>query len=309
MDKFHKVAIIGAGAVGCYILWGLSQKENIELSVIASGERKERFEKDGFYINDRLYKPVVKTPAEAFGADLIILAVKYNALQSAIEDIKAIADRHTVVMSLMNGVDSEELIAEEIDEKQIIPALIKVASERKKNRVYFDPETTIGIIYGERDGKSTERTQALADLFNGTGLNYRETSVILPEIWAKFRLNVGNNQPQAMLSVGVGAYSDSEHVAAIREGLVKELDAIAKAKGIDLSLADVSSSGGSKVSKRARYSTLQDLDAKRHTEVDMFSGALVRMGKELGIPTPYNEYTYHIIKALEEKNDGLFDYD
>mgnify|MGYP000331903451 CR=1 FL=1 len=57
-----------------------------------------------------------------------------------------------------------------------------------------------------------------------------------------------------------------------------------------------------------RYSTLQDLDAGRHTEIDMFSGALMAMGKELGIPTPYNEYTYHIIKALEEKNDGLFDY-
>ena len=54
--------------------------------------------------------------------------------------------------------------------------------------------------------------------------------------------------------------------------------------------------------------TLQDLDAGRHTEIDMFSGALMAMGKELGIPTPYNEYTYHLIKALEEKNDGLFDY-
>ena len=58
----------------------------------------------------------------------------------------------------------------------------------------------------------------------------------------------------------------------------------------------------------ARYSTLQDLDAGRHTEIDMFSGALMRMGKELGIPTPYNEYTYHMIKALEEKNDGRFAY-
>ena len=52
----------------------------------------------------------------------------------------------------------------------------------------------------------------------------------------------------------------------------------------------------------------RDLDAGRHTEIDMFSGALMRMGQELGIPTPYNEYTYHMIKALEEKNDGLFDY-
>ena len=57
-----------------------------------------------------------------------------------------------------------------------------------------------------------------------------------------------------------------------------------------------------------RYSTLQDLDAGRHTEIEMFSGALIRMGRELGIPTPYNEFAYHMIKALEEKNDGRFDY-
>ena len=68
-------------------------------------------------------------------------------------------------------------------------------------------------------------------------------------------------------------------------------------------------SKGAKVKVSLRFnSTLQDLDAGRHTEIDMFSGALMRMGRELGIPTPYNEYTYHMIKALEEKNDGLFDY-
>ena len=86
------------------------------------------------------------------------------------------------------------------------------------------------------------------------------------------------------------------------------IKAIAAAKGIDIRKADDSSSHGSAVPPSARYSTLQDLDAGRHTEIDMFSGALIRMGKELGIPTPYNEYTYHIIKALEEKNDGKFDY-
>ncbi len=307
--EIKKVAIIGAGAVGCYVLWGLSHKEDIEISVIAAGDRKERFERDGFYINDKIYKPVVKTPSEAKGADLIILAVKYNALHAAVLDIAKIADEHTTVMSLMNGVDSEEVIASKIGEERVLPAVIKVASERRENRVYFDPESTIGIIYGEKDGKSSERTCAIDRLFAGTGLHYRETDIILSEIWSKFRLNVGNNQPQAVLGVGVGAYGDSEHVAAIRDGLVRELEAVAKAKGIDLSVADPSSFRGSKVSKRARYSTLQDLDAGRHTEVDMFAGSIMRMGKELGIPTPYNEYTFHMIKALEEKNDGMFDYE
>jgi 2-dehydropantoate 2-reductase len=306
---FKNIVIIGAGAVGCYMLWGLSNKEDIKISVIASGPRKERIETDGFIINDRLFRPLVKTPAEAHGADLVIVAVKYNALQSAVADIKEIVDEHTVVMSLMNGVDSEDVIASAIGDAHIVPSLIKVASERKQNSIRFDPETTIGIIYGERDGKRSDRTAAIGKLFEGTGLNYRETDVILSEIWSKFRLNVGNNLPQAMLGVGVGAYGDSEHVAALREGLVKELDAIAQAKGIDMSLADPTSTRGSKVFKRARYSTLQDLDAKRHTEIDMFSGAIIRMGKELGIPTPCNEFTFHMIKALEEKNDGCFDYE
>ena len=57
-----------------------------------------------------------------------------------------------------------------------------------------------------------------------------------------------------------------------------------------------------------RSKHLQDIDSGRHTEIDMFSGVMMRMGKELGIPTPYNEYTYHMIKALEEKNDGVFEY-
>ena len=98
-------------------------------------------------------------------------------------------------------------------------------------------------------------------------------------------------------------------MAFLRDRLREEVDRIAEKKGIDFDKADTSSTFGSKVRDRARYSTLQDLDAGRHTEVDMFAGAVVRMGRELGIPAPYNEFTYHMIKALEEKNDGKFDYE
>ena len=110
------------------------------------------------------------------------------------------------------------------------------------------------------------------------------------------------------MGAGVGCYEDSEHMSAIREGLRREVEAVAKAKGIDLSKINAKSGRGSAVKASARYSTLQDIDAGRHTEIDMFSGAMMRMGKELGIATPYNEYTYHMIKALEEKNDGRFAY-
>lgn len=308
--KYQSVAILGAGAVGSYIMWGLAKKKEIDLCVVASGERKARYEREGFIINGQMYHPAVRTPEEASGVDLFIVATKYQALRPALGDIRTVAGEHTTVMSLMNGVDSEEIIGEVIDPSQIVHSLIKVASERKDNQVVFDPETTIGIVYGETDlSRGTGRVEALNDLFADTGLHYRATDVILTEIWSKFRLNVSNNQAQAMVGCGVGAYRDSEHVAFLRDRLREEVDRIAEKKGIDFDKADTSSTFGSKVRDRARYSTLQDLDAGRHTEVDMFAGAVVRMGRELGIPTPYNEFTYHMIKALEEKNDGKFDYE
>lgn len=310
--KIQSVAILGAGAVGCYVLWGLADKaaaNTLQLGVVAEGSRAERLRQNGCTINGQVYHPQVWTPQQAHGVDLLIVALKYGALPGALDSIRTIVSERTVVMSLMNGVDSEELIAAQIGAAHVLPALIKVASHRTGDGVRFDPETTIGIIYGELTAPfDSDRVQAVRALFADTGIHFRVTEHIREEIWSKFRLNVCNNLPQAILGAGVGCYRDSVHMKAISDGLRRELEAIATARGIDLRIADAVSHGCA-VPATARYSTLQDLDAGRHTEIDMFSGALMRMGKELGIPTPYNEYTYHMIKAMEEKNDGLFDYD
>lgn len=303
------VAVLGAGAVGSYVIWGLSEKKDIRLGVIASGERAKRLKNKGCKINDTVYHPEVWTPEEAHDVDFLIVSLKYGALPGALDNITAVTGENTVIMSLMNGVDSEEIIAEKVGAEHLLHAVIKVASHKENDGYVFNPEATLGIIFGEVSAPyDSERVQAVLDLFSGTGLHYRATDCILEEIWSKFRLNVCNNLPQAILGAGVGCYRDSVHMKAISDGLRAELMAIAEAKGIDISKADVSSGRGSAVPPTARYSTLQDLDAGRHTEIDMFSGALIRMGKELGIPTPYNEFTYHMIKALEEKNDGRFDY-
>lgn len=307
--KIQSVAVLGAGAVGSYVIWGLSHKKDIRLGVIAEGERADRLKKGGCRINDEVYRPEVWSPQEAEDVDLLIVSLKYGSLPEALESIKTIVGEHTTVMSLMNGVDSEELIAERVGDDRVLRSLIKVASHKEENGYYFNPETTLGIIFGELAAPfDSGRVQAIESLFADTGIHFRSTEFIREEIWGKFRLNVCNNLPQAILGAGVGCYSDSTHMKAISDGLRRELEQIALAKGIDMSKMAGTSGRGSAVPASARYSTLQDLDAGRHTEIDMFSGALMRMGEELGIPTPYNEYTYHMIKALEEKNDGLFDY-
>ena len=307
--KIKSVAVLGAGAVGSYVIWGLSSRNDIELGVIAEGERAERLKQNGCTINGKIYHPEVWNSGETDAVDLLIVALKYGSLSAALESIQKATTENTVIMSLMNGVDSEEIIAEKVGVEHLLPAVIKVASHKEEDGYHFDPETTIGIIFGEGEAPyQSERVQAIEELLKDTGIHYRSTEQIQAEIWSKFRLNVCNNLPQAILGAGVGCYRDSIHMKEISNGLRRELEAVAKAKGIDLKAADDSSSRGSEVPPTARYSTLQDLDAGRHTEIDMFSGALMRMGKELGIAVPYNEYTYHMIKALEEKNDGKFDY-
>lgn len=306
--KIQSVAVLGAGAVGSYVIWGLSEKKDIKLGVIAGGERAARLKK-GCRINDVTYHPDVWTPQEAHGVDLLIVCLKYGALPGALDSIRAIVGENTIVMSLMNGVDSEDIIAEAVGASHMIYSVIKVASHKEGDGYYFVAQTTIGIIFGELQAPfDSERVQAIEALFADTGIHYRSTEFAREEMWSKFRLNVCNNLPQAILGAGVGCYTDSEHMKAISDGLRNELETIAAAKGIDMSKIEASSKHGSPVRASAKFSTLQDIEAGRHTEIDMFSGALMRMGRELGIPTPYNEYTYHMIKALEEKHDGRFDY-
>ena len=175
----------------------------VRLGVVAQGERAERL-KRGIIINDKVYNPEVWTPEEAQGVDLLIVSVKYGALRQAVTDIKKIVSKNTIVMSLMNGVDSEEIIAKEIGMSNIVHSLIKVASRRDGEGYRFNPETTIGIIFGEKkEPYRSERIVAIEELFKDSGVHYRSTEYIVEEMWSKFRLNVCNNLPQAVLGAGV----------------------------------------------------------------------------------------------------------
>ena len=240
--------------------------------------------------------------------DFLVVCLKYGALPGAMDSIRKAVGAHTVVMSLMNGVDSEERIAAEVGDAHVIRSLIKVASHKEADGFHFDPDATLGIIFGEQEAPfQSERVQAIVELFEGSGIHYRVTEHIREEMWAKFRLNVCNNLPQAILA-RVWAATGTAYTCSYQRRSAPGAGGRCSGQGHRPAHRRCCRRAGSAVPPTARYSTLQDLDAGRHTEIDMFSGALMRMGAELGIPTPYNEYTYHMIKALEEKNDGRFDY-
>ncbi|MCD8054397.1 MAG: 2-dehydropantoate 2-reductase [Lachnospiraceae bacterium] len=306
--KINTVAVLGVGAIGGYFIWGLSEKLGDRLWVVADGERKERLEQDGLWINNVNYPLHVRTPQEARGADLLLIATKYGALPGVLDEVATIVDDHTTVLSLLNGIDSEEIVGARIGMEHILPSIMKIASHRIGNRVVFDGPTSLGVYFGEYDQREpSERMLAIADLLEGTPLHYHMRKDIKVDLWNKFALNISRNLPQALLGCGMGAYADSEHAAALSRMLRDEVIDVAAARGIDISSLRTTIEV-SPVDKSARYSTLQDLDAGCHTEIDMFSGALGRMGRESGVPTPCNDFMFHAIRALEEKNDGKFNY-
>lgn len=304
--EIKTVAVMGVGAVGAYFVYGLSEKLGENLWVVAEGERADRLRKNGVVVNGKQYSMNVKTPAEAKGADLLIISTKYNALVENLDAIETIVEPHTLVLSVLNGVETEEIVGARIGMEHMLYSLMKIASQRVGNDIRFNPAGTLGVFYGEKGiSKPTERALAIARVFDGSGVNYKICEDIMQDIWYKFALNVSSNLPQAMVNCGYNGYFGSEHVAFLRKKLRDEVVAVAAAQGIDISDENSpATSNNPNTSPAARFSTLQDLDAKRHTEIDLFSGAMVRLGQKYGVPTPYNEFTLHLIKALEDKNDG-----
>lgn len=302
--EIKKVAIIGAGSVGSYFIYGLRDLLRDDLFVVASGERKERLKK-GLLINDEKITFNVKTPDEISNIDLLLVATKYNALRDVLDDIKKIVSKDTIVMSLLNGVDSEEIISEVVDKGQIINALMKISAERVGDFIKFSVKKTPGIFFGAKNESEFEKVKDLDDFFAKSKVHYNIVDDILKEQWNKFALNISTNLPQAVLGVGFGAYRNSKYVMEIMNFLFEEVREIAKKKGVEIVKDEMILNN---TRDNAKFSTLQDIEASRKTEIEMFSGVVIKLGEELNVKTPYNRMMYNLIRALEEKNEGKFNF-
>lgn len=304
--NLHKVALIGAGAIGAYLIWSFDGVDGVTFTVVAEGVRKKRLEQDGIMINAEHYPLQVREPASAGFQDLVFIATKHSALDEAIAMLPPLIGPDTLVLSLLNGVDSEERIANAVGPEHVVHSLIRIASQRTQEGVCFDPDKAIGLAFGLPDVRPEDqwKLEAISALFSTTRLRWHCSEDILTEMWVKYAGNIANNLPQAVIGVPASLYRNSAHGRFLAQKLWSEVAAVANARDIHLSEEVLLFPGQETF---AKYSTLQDLEAGRRTEIDMFLGQMLHMAEEAEISVPYCEYTYHAIKALEEKNDGLFD--
>jgi 2-dehydropantoate 2-reductase len=167
----------------------------------------------------------------------------------------------------------------------------------------YDP--SMGCIhYGEKKNAVISRRVAdIRDLFDRCGIAYEIDEDMLHGLWFKYMCNVGENMTCALLGIPFGTYCTNEESNVIRRAAMWEVAAIAQKKGIDLGEKEIEQQERiiEHLPPANKPSTLQDLERGRKTEVEMFSGTVLRLGQELGIATPVNQVLYSGIKVLEEK--------
>ena len=303
MKKIEKVAIVGFGAVGAAYMSKISESVGaLDLRVIASGGRALRI-KDGVVVNGKKYFFPVTDPDDETGhADFLIFAVKSHQLGRAISDAKNQIGGDTIIMSLLNGVTSEEIIARECGKTPIYGVSIGLDATREGDSTVY---STLGTIqFGEalnEKGNYSRSVTLVRDFFETAGVAYEIPRDMKRALWNKFMLNVGVNQTSAVLRCSYGLLQNSREARSVMRKAMEEAAAVARHEGVTLTENDIEDGFArvDKMSPEGMTSMAQDVAARRKTEVELFGATVAGLGKIHGVPTPVNEVLCSLITAIE----------
>jgi 2-dehydropantoate 2-reductase len=301
-SDIKKVAVVGAGALGAAYGGLLFDADRQGVAFVAAGERLERLRREGLVVNGRKYDiPVLGPDDPSPPADLVLVAVKYQDLDDAIRDMKGRIGKETVIMSVMNGIDSEERIGAAYGMEHMLYAVsVGIDALRIENRVTY---TNQGKIYfGEAANPHiSERVRKVQALFDKAGIVYETPADMLHVLWWKYMINVGINQASAVLRAPYGVFQTSKDARELMAAAMREVVALAEKLHIALSEQDMADFDPflMRLSPQGKTSMLQDVEAGRKTEVEMLAGKVIDMGRRMGVSTPVNQMLYDQIKKIE----------
>lgn len=303
MKPMKNILIAGLGAIGGAYAMKFYQKKPFQLRVLASRQRKERYQKDGFIINGQRVDFNYADPesANTEPADIILVAVKDYGLDEAISQMSPFVGEHTILLSLMNGITSEERLAKAFGWDRVLYGLcMGIDGFRDGNVIKYHQYGTISFGKGDNTVHAPE-VKRVAALFDQADINYKIPENMLYELWYKFMVNVGINQASAIIKSGFRAFQEIPEAHALMRSAMMELIQISQKNGINLTEKDMDQWDAvlANMPPESRPSMLNDLESGRKTEVDMLGGTVCRLGKEYGVPTPVNEAFYRSIRAME----------
>ena len=294
------VGIIGFGALGVQFAQRL-ERGGADVLVLADEARAARYRNDGVLCNGETYVPRVCTPAQAKPVDLLIFATKANGLDAAIETSAGFVGPQTLFLSVLNGVTSEEQIAKRFGADNVLYATAQGTDAVKEGRVLVY-QSGASITLGERtEGEVSPRAKAVAQFLTEHGVNALAVGDMLRRQWGKLMFNVGLNQACMVFECDYAGIQREGKVREVMQSAMREAQQIAALEGHVITdeefdawvrMADGFSPDG-------KPSMRQDGEAKRRSEVELFSGTMIHLAKKHGISVPVNEWLYARVQEME----------
>ncbi len=305
MNEIKTVSIIGMGALG--ILFGdiiLSSHEDIALSYVADPERIEKYKKMNFTVNGEARDFPLTSSDDATPADLIIVAVKAPSLNEALDTMKNCVGPATIIVSLMNGITSEEIIGARYGMDKMIYCVaqgmdaVKFGGDLTYSKC---GEWRIGIPDDDSLSAGREKLETLTRFLDKVRIPYVVEDDIRYRMWGKFMLNVGINQVCMVYELNYGEVLSDKKYLDIFVAAMNEVRAVAAAEGIVIPEEEIKNyidiCAG--LSPDNMPSMRQDGLAKRRSEVDIFAGTVRELAAKHNIPVPVNDKLYETIKEIE----------
>lgn len=288
--EINNVIICGLGALGQTYAHKLNNKCN--LKILADIARIKKYKENPPIFNNIQLNLSYISPEDSLDADLIIISTKSSGLENAIKYIKNFVSEKTIIISLLNGISSENIISDAYPfSKTIRSFFIGGSAIREDNKVTQNGKGKLVI----------EKNSVLENFLNKMNIDYETSNNIIYSQWVKLGVNIILNQPSAIYGLTVGELRKKEGYNSLVNNLLDEISEIAQACGINNLCnykKDVLNSE-KLVSEDGKTSMYQDVLAKRKTEVEIFSGEILRLGKKFNINTPYNQKIYDKIKEIE----------
>ncbi len=300
--QIQTVAIIGLGALGTmYGKFFTDALGKERVRIVANKKRITRYQKEGIYCNGSLCDfQYVNCEENMAPADLVIFAVKYHQLEGAMKDAHNQIGENTIIISVLNGIVSEITLGDYFGKDKIIYCVAQgMDAMKEKNQLSY---MNMGmLVIGEEGRKKSEKLSRLISFFENSKLPYEAVADIRHRLWGKLLCNTGVNQTVAVFKTTYSGIQKEGKARDVMIGAMREVIAVANKEGVALSeddldywlriLGTLNPSG--------KPSLCQDTEAHRKTEVELFGGTIIDLGRKHRLATPYNDYLVAEIKKLE----------
>ena len=308
-----RIAIFGAGGIGGYLGGRLSQAGE-EVVLIARGEHLQAIKEHGLRVDsikgDFVATPALATdnPTEAGPVDAVILGVKAWQVLDAAKAMRPMIEPETFVVPMQNGVEATAQLASVLGEKSVVVGLGGLVSYIVGPGHILHAGGEPYVSFGESDNSTSERTQNLLEAFKNAGVTANIPANIQAALWAKLALMAVNSGIGAITRVPTGQWRSVAGSWKMAQQVAQEVLAVAVGKGIAMP-SDSLASTVARLEASAPNSTSsmqRDLMEGRFSELEVQTGAVVRLGLEAGVPTPVNTFIYNSLLPQEMNARGEF---